>query len=210
MTGTRPPVRLLVVDDHPVTREGLALILDHQPDMTVVGQAQSGEEAVARWRGLRPDVTIMDLQMGGMSGARAIEQILAESPGARILVLTTFDGDEDIHRAMHAGARAYLLKDAPREELLRAIRAVHAGQRYLSAAAGARLAERVTQTPLTERELDVLRLLAEGLSNREIGAELGIAEGTVKSHVNSVVLKLGVTSRVEAALAAHQRGLLRG
>lgn len=202
-------IRLVVADDHPVTREGLALILDAQDDLTVVGQASNGEEAVERFRLLRPDVVIMDLQMPGMGGARAIREILTMDPDARVLVLTTFDGDEDIHRAMHAGARAYLLKDAPRQELLHAVRAVAAGERVLATIVGTRLAERVARHELTEREREVLRELAQGRSNREIGDVLGIAEGTVKSHVNSVVLKLGVSSRVEAVLLAQQRGMLR-
>lgn len=208
---SEPPrmIRIVVADDHPVTREGLALILDAQDDLTVVGQASTGEEAVECYRALAPDVVIMDLQMPGMGGARAIREILALDPEARVLVLTTFDGDEDIHRAMHAGARAYLLKDAPREELLQAIRAVADGARVLATIVGARLAERVTKHELTEREREVLRELAQGRSNREIGEVLGIAEGTVKSHVNSVVLKLGVSSRVEAVLLAQQRGMLR-
>lgn len=205
----RAPRRILVADDHPVTREGLALILDAQPDLDVVAQAASGEEAVAAYLSLRPDLVIMDLQMPGMGGARAIREIVQAAPEALVMVLTTFDGDEDIHRGMHAGARGYLLKDAPRDELLAAVRAVASGQRVIGPSVGARLAERVQRGELTDRERDVLRHLARGGSNREIAAALGIAEGTVKTHLNNLIAKLGVSSRLEAVIAATQRGLLR-
>lgn len=207
--AARAPIRILVADDHPVTREGLALILDAQDDLTVVAQAATGEEAVALFLDMRPDLVIMDLQMPGMGGARAIRDIVQSDPSALVLVLTTFDGDEDIHRGMHAGARAYLFKDAPRVELLATIRAVAAGQRVIGPAVGERLAARVQRQDLTDRERDVLRALARGFSNRDVATALGIAEGTVKSHVNSLVLKLGVSSRLEAVVAAQQRGLLR-
>ncbi len=208
-TPASATIRILVADDHPVTREGLALILDAQPDLTVVAQAGTGEEAVRLFRECQPDLVIMDLQMPGMGGARAIREIVQSDPLALVLVLTTFDGDEDIHRGMQAGARAYLLKDAPRDELLTAIRAAAAGQRVIGPSVGARLAERMQRHDLTDRERDVLRHLARGLSNREIASQLGIAEGTVKSHLNNLVLKLGVSNRLEAVVAAQQRGLLR-
>ncbi len=202
-------IRLLVADDHPVTREGLALILDHQPDMAVVAQAGDGEAAVAQYHAHRPDVAVLDLQMPRLTGAEATAAICAGAPGARVLLLTTYDGDEDIYRAMRAGALGYLLKDAPREEILRAVRAAHAGRRVLSPGVGAKLADRLAQPALTPREREVLALVARGKANKEIAFALGVSEGTVKSHLNAVTAKLGVSSRTEAALAAERRGLLR-
>jgi two-component system NarL family response regulator len=202
-------IRILVADDHPITREGLALILDNQPDMSVVAQGSNGSEAVALFRTHRPDITILDVQMPIMGGAEAAETLLREFPDSRIILFTTFDGDEDIHRGMHAGARAYLLKDAPRDEVLKAIRAVYAGKRYMSPEAGALLADRIGSPNLTEREVEVLRLVARGKANKEIAADLGISEGTVKSHVSSITSKLGVNGRTEAALDAVRRGFLR-
>ncbi len=202
-------IRILVCDDHPITREGLALILDNQPDMSVVAQAGNGREAVALFRKHRPDITILDVQMPIMSGAEATEALLREFPNSRIILFTTFDGDEDIHRGMHAGARAYLLKDAPRSEVLNAIRTVHSGKRYMSPQAGALLADRIAAPNLTDREVEILRLVAHGKANKEIAADLGISEGTVKSHVSSITSKLGVSGRTEAALDAVRRGFLR-
>ena len=202
-------IRLLVADDHPLTREGLAMILDNQPDMAVVAQANNGAEAVELYRRERPDVALLDLQMPVMNGVAAIEAVVGEFRGARVVVLTTYDGDEDIYRAMHAGAKAYLLKDSPKDEVLRAIRTVHAGGRFLLAEVGARLADRLGTADLTEREREVLRLVADGRANKQIAHELGISEGTVKSHVNGVMSKLGAASRTDAALIALRRGLLR-
>jgi two-component system, NarL family, response regulator len=202
-------IRILVADDHPITREGLALILDNQTDMAVVAQANDGREALELFRQHRPDVAILDVQMPRMGGAEATDALLREFPGSRVILFTTYDGDEDIHRGMHAGARGYLLKDSPRDEVLRAIRAVHAGKRYLSPQAGALLADRMAAPHLTERELEILRLVAEGKANKEIAAVLGVTEGTVKSHVSSITAKLGVSGRTEAALEAVRRGFLR-
>ena len=201
--------RILVADDHPVTREGLALILDNQPDLAVVAEAANGREAVDLYAAVRPDVAILDLQMPVVTGAAATEAIVRADPAARVLLLTTYDGDEDIYRGMHAGAKAYLLKEASRQEILHAVRAVARGQRYLSPAAGAKLADRMGAPVLTGRELEVIRLVAAGRANKEIAAELSVSEGTVKSHLNSVTSKLGVTSRTEAALIAIRRGILR-
>jgi two-component system NarL family response regulator len=184
-------------------------MIERRPDMTVVGEAATGREAVAAYRAARPDVVLMDLRMPDMTGVEAIGAIRGEFPGARIIVLTTYDGDEDIYRGLQAGARAYLLKDAPRDDLLDAIRAVHAGQSRIPPAVAARLAERVLAGPeLTARELEVLRGIVAGRSNKEIGAALGISEGTVKAHVNSILGKLGVADRTQAVTTALQRGIV--
>ena len=202
-------IRILIVDDHPVVREGLAALIDRRPDMTVVGEAGTGAEALVQFRTLTPDVTLMDLRMPELGGVAAIGQIRAEFPAARIIVLTTYDGDDDIYRGLQAGARAYLLKDAPREELLDAIRAVHAGQTRIPPAVAARLAERMMSGPdLSPRELEVLAGIVAGRSNREIGTDLTISEGTVKAHINSILGKLGVTDRTQAVTTALQRGIV--
>jgi two-component system NarL family response regulator len=202
-------ISVIVADDHPITREGLALILRSEPGITVLGQAGDGLEAIDCYRVWRPDVAILDLQMPRLNGLGATRQILLAFPQARILLFTTYDGDEDIYRAMHAGARGYILKDAAQEDLFNAIRAVHAGQRYLSPPVGAKLADSQDSRALTERERQVLKLLAEGQANKEIGALTGISESTVKTHVASIIEKLGVRSRTEAALIAEKRGFLR-
>jgi two-component system NarL family response regulator len=202
-------ISVIIADDHPITRDGLALILRSEPGITVLGQAGDGLEAIECYRAYRPDLAILDLQMPRLNGLGATRQILSESPHARILLFTTYDGDEDIYRAMHAGARGYILKDAAQEDLFKAIRAIHAGQRYLSPPVGAKLADSQVSRALTERERQVLKLLAEGQANKEIGAMTGISESTVKTHVASIIEKLGVKSRTEAALIAEKRGFLR-
>ena len=202
-------IRLLIVDDHPVVRDGLVAILhEGEPDLEVVGEAGDGKEAVTTWRNLRPTVTIMDLQLPGQTGVEAIREIRREDPEARILVLTTFDGDADIQRALEAGARGYLLKSVRRNILIEAVRAVAAGQRYLPPTTAARLVEAMEAERLTARELDVLRLLAQGERNREIAATLGLAEPTVKIHVNNLLRKLQAKDRTEAAVIALKRGLV--
>jgi two-component system NarL family response regulator len=201
------PIRVLIADDHPVVRTGLALMLKYEPGMETVGEAGSGREAVALFRLHRPDVTLMDLRMPDMDGVEAITTIRAEFPAARIILLTTYDGDEDIYQGLRAGARAYLLKDVPCEELLETIRMVHAGQKCITVEVGARLAERIDGPELTEREREVLRLMATGRSNQEIGAALFITEGTVKFHVNNILSKLGVNDRTQAVIAALKRGI---
>ncbi len=202
------PIRVLLADDHAVVREGLAAMIGRRPDMEVVAEAENGVRAVELARQHRPDVILMDLRMPQMGGVEALSAIRAEQPGARVIVLTTFDGDEDIYRALQAGAQAYLLKDTPRDELLDAIRAVHQGLRRIPPEVAAKLAERVTAPDLTPRELDVLRLVALGQSNKEIAAALTIAEGTVKIHVNNLLGKLGAASRTQAVTEALKRGLI--
>lgn len=200
-------IRVLIADDHPVVRTGLALMLKYESDMEAVGEACNGHEAVALFRQHRPDVTLMDLRMPDMDGAEATTTIRAEFPMARIILLTTYDGDEDIYRGLRAGAKAYLLKDAPCEELLDTIRGVYAGQKRITREVGEKLAERMGGPELTEREREVLRLMAKGRSNREIGAALFITEGTVKFHVNHILNKLDVNDRTQAVIVALKRGI---
>jgi two-component system, NarL family, response regulator len=202
-------IRILVVDDHPVVREGLAGMIAAEPDMLLVGEAADGRAAVDWFRRRRPDVTLMDLKLPGIGGVQATREIRAEFPSARVLVLTTYDGDEDVYQALRAGARGYLLKDASRAELLLAIRVVHSGRRHVSPTLAARVIERFPGEHLTGRELQVMRLIAKGKDNRAIATELSLREGTVKSYVHTIFGKLGATHRAEAVVAAHKRGLVR-
>jgi len=201
-------IRVLVADDHPTVLAGLAAIIGLQRDMTVVGEAADGRAAVALWREQRPDVALLDLRMPGLDGVGAIEAIRAIDRAAKIVILTTFDTDNDVYRAVKAGARGYLLKDAPREALLACVREVHAGATSIPPAVAARLAAAIGSDELTAREHEVLVLLAEGRSNRDIGAVLGIGETTVKSHVRALFAKLDVLTRTEAVSVATRRGLL--
>ena len=202
-------IRILIAEDHTVVRDGLVAIVKQEKDMEVVAETGDGRQAVELWKQHRPDVTLMDLRMPSLDGVNAIYEIRAADPNARIIVLTTFDGDEDIYRGMHAGAKSYLLKDVRREELFQCIREVHAGRMLVPPAVAAKLAERLTAEELTPRELEVLRLVAEGKPNKLIGADLAITEVTVKSHVQSVFRKLNVLSRTEAIVVANRKGLLR-
>jgi len=202
------PVRLLVVDDHHVVRQGFIALLATVADMQVVAQAADGAQALAMYRQHLPDVTLMDLRMQGMNGVEATAAIRAEFPAARIIVLTTFDGDEDIYRALQAGARGYLLKGMDTEELLSAIRTVHSGKSRIPAPVAERLAERMSAPKLTDRETEVLGLIVGGNSNKEIAAALFISEATVKTHINSLLGKLGVSDRTQAATTALQRGIV--
>lgn len=201
-------IRVLFVDDHPMLRAGLAATLAAEDDIAVAAETGSGEEAITLFREHRPDITLMDLRLPGMSGVEAIRAIRRESPQARVIVLTTYDGDEDIYRALEAGARGYLLKDMLRKELIDAIRKVHAGQRYLSSAVAIRLAERAARPELSAREIEILTLVARGRSNKEAAAELGLAEGTVRIHLSNIFEKLDVHDRTQAAIVAIQRGMV--
>jgi two-component system NarL family response regulator len=202
------PIRLLVVDDHPVVRGGLVALLGTVENMQVIAEASNGADAVRLYCEHQPDVTLMDLRLGAMGGVEAIQQIRARWPAARIIVLTTFDGDEDIYRAMQAGAKGYLLKGMSIEDLISAVRAVHQGRVRIPAEIAEKLAQRMGGPQLTQREMDVLRAIVRGRSNREIGSDLSISEATVKTHINSLLGKLGVTDRTQASTAAIQRGIV--
>ena len=202
-------IRVLIADDHVTVLEGLAAIIGRQTDMKVVAEASNGREAVGLWQKHRPDLTLIDLRMPILDGVGAIDEIRRQQASARIIVLTTFDSDNEIVRAIKAGAKGYLLKDTRREELLDCIRKVNAGETCVPAALAAKLAENMSSEPLTGRELDVLALLAKGKSNKEIGNSLYITETTVKSHLRSIFTKLNVLSRTEAISTASRRGLVQ-
>ena len=201
-------IRILVVDDHHIVRQGLVALIGTLPDMKVVAQASDGTEAVAHYREHRPDITLMDLRLPKKNGVDAIAEIREEFPAARIIVLTTFDGDEDIYRALQAGAKGYLLKGMNDDELTEAIRTVHGGKSRIPAVVAERLAERMGGPSLTARELDVLKCIVGGRSNKEIAGDLFISEATVKTHINSILSKLGVSDRTQAATTALQRGIV--
>jgi two-component system NarL family response regulator len=200
---------VLVVDDHALLRTGVANIINQEPDLRVVAEAANGVEAVEAFERHHPDVTLLDLRMPEMEGVEAVRQIRSRDPHAKVIILTTYDTDEDITRALKAGAKAYVLKDISAEALITCIHDVLAGKTYLAPAAAAKLAEGVTRVHLTPRELTALRLMADGKSNKEIAGELGISDRTVKTHLGHLFEKLGVTSRTEAVKVASRRGLVR-
>ena len=201
-------IRVILVDDHPVVRDGMANIVNQQKDMRVVAEADDGDAAIALYEEHRPDVMVLDLRMPGRDGVSVVEVVLEKHPKARLLIMTTYDGDEDIFKSLSRGAKGYLLKDAPRQEILLAIRAVAADQRYTSGAVAAKALQRMVRPSLTQRELDVLQQLAEGRSNKDIGRRLQITEGTAKTHVKAILTKLDAMSRTEAVAVAHKRGLI--
>lgn len=202
-------IRVLSVDDHPLLREGLAAVIDSQPDMFVAAQAATGAEAVEMFRRHRPDVTLMDLRLPDASGIDALIAIRSEFPDARVIMLTTYEGDVDVQRSLAAGARGYLLKSTPPNELVDAIRQVHAGKKRVPPEVASRLAEHLGEEHLTEREVEVLRLVAGGNRNREIAARLFISEETVKVHVKHIMEKLGAADRTQAVAIALRRGIIR-
>jgi DNA-binding NarL/FixJ family response regulator len=206
---TSNPIRILVVEDHHVVRQGLVALLSVVDGVGVVGHAADGMEAIEQLAATRPDVTLIDLRLPKLSGVEVIQRVRAEQPHARFIVLTTYDGDEDIYRALQAGARAYLLKGMTLEVLVSTIRLVHAGKSCIPPVIAQKLAERMGTEQLTNREQDVLEQIVRGKSNKEIGAELDISEATVKTHINNLLGKLGVTDRTQAATAAIQRGLVQ-
>lgn len=207
-SAARPTIRLMTVDDHPIYRGGLASLIAAYPDFRLVAESANGREAVECFRQHRPDVTLMDLSMPVMNGVEAIGAITAEFPEARIIALTTWDGDADIHRALEAGARGYLLKDVVSEEVAAAIRQVHAGGRVIPSGVAQRLAEFAPRIDLTDRELEVLTHMAKGLSNKEIGVALGRTEATIKVHVLHILQKLDAADRTEAVTIALRRGII--
>jgi two-component system, NarL family, response regulator len=201
-------IRVILADDHPVVRDGLAAIVNQQPDMHVIAEAGDGDEAIGLYATHRPDVMVLDLRMPKLDGVAVVQQVMASDPKARLLIMTTYDGDEDIFRSLSQGAKGYLLKDAPRQEILAAIRAVSADQSYASSSVTAKAIRRMALPSLTHRELDVLQQLAHGRSNKDIARRLHITEGTAKTHVKSILTKLDAISRTEAVAVAHQRGLV--
>ena len=201
-------IRVMCVDDHRIVREGISLIIDRQPDMEVVGSAASGEESVELFQRCHPDVTLMDLQLRSMSGVEAIRAIRRQDEDARIVVLTMYSGDEDIHRALEAGATTYLLKDTLSDDLIRVVREVHEGKQPIGADVEARLAERAGRPRLTSREVQVLELIAQGMRNKEIAAALGISEETAQVHVKNILAKLKVKDRTAAVNVALRRGII--
>jgi DNA-binding NarL/FixJ family response regulator len=202
------PIRILAVDDHPLFRQGIAGLIEGQADMTLVGEASNGREALQQFRAHQPDVTLMDLQMPEMNGLDALIAIRGEFPEARIIVLTTYTGDMQVLRAIKAGARAYLLKNTLHKELVDTIRAVHAGKKYISSEASFELAEHASDDVLTPAEIRVLRLIAEGNANKEIAAQLSVREDTVKSQVRNILSKLGAKDRTHAAMIGLKRGII--
>lgn len=210
-------IKVLIADDHPVVREGLFAMLSRQPDFKVVGEAKDGIEAVEMARRLEPDVVLMDLRMPEMDGVEAMRQIRSTNPDIKFIILTTYSDDEYIFSGIEAGARAYLLKDAPREELFRAIRAVYRGESLIQPVVASRLIDRFAELSrrappgeqLTERELEILQLMAKGAANKEISAQLSISESTVKTHISNIFQKLGVNDRTEAVTEALRRGIIR-
>jgi DNA-binding NarL/FixJ family response regulator len=204
----RDPIRVLSVDDHALIREGVAAMIRDQPDLELVAEAATGREAIERFRQFRPDVTLMDIRLPDASGIDAAIAIREEFPQARILILSTFEGDVDVQRALAAGARGYLLKSMPPEDLLAAIRQVHAGKKFIPARLAAQLAEFLGEDPLTQREIEVLIEVARGLRNREIAEALNIAEETVKVHLRHILEKLTARDRTEAVAIALRRGFI--
>jgi DNA-binding NarL/FixJ family response regulator len=201
-------IRILTVDDHPVLRKGLAALVNAEPDLKLVAEASNGKEAIEAFRSHQPEVTLMDLQMPGLDGIQAIEAICGEFPGARIIVLTTYAGDTQVVRALKAGARAFVLKGHVLDELLGTIRAVHAGKKRIPPDVAAELADHATDDALTEREIDVLKLIAAGNGNKQIANELSISEATVKSRVTNILSKLGANDRAHAVTIGLKRGII--
>ena len=208
MSGDASPIRVLVLDDHQLIRVGIATLLLPEPDMKLVGEASNGREAISKFRECNPDITLMDLQMAEMSGFDAILAIRDEFPGARIIVLTTYTGDAQAHRAIKAGAQGYLLKNLLHKELLQTIRAVHAGRRVVAVDIAAQVAEHAGEENLTPKEIEVLRLIASGNANKEVAAQLNITEETVKSRVKNILEKLGANDRTHAVTIGLKRGII--
>jgi two-component system NarL family response regulator len=209
MSTPEHKIRVILADDHPVVRDGLAAIVNQQPDMEVVAEAGDGEQAIALYEKHLPDVMVLDLRMPKFDGVTVVQQVMDKHAKARLLIMTTYDGDEDIFRSLSQGAKGYILKDAPRQEILSAIRAVSVDRPYTSSTIAAKALQRMSKPSLTQRELSVLQQIAEGRSNKDIARRLSITEGTAKTHVKSILEKLDAISRTEAVAVAHKRGLIR-
>jgi two-component system NarL family response regulator len=209
MSTPEHKIRVILADDHPVVRDGLAAIVNQQPDMEVVAEAGDGEQAMALYDKHLPDVMVLDLRMPKFDGVTVVQQVMEKHAKARLLIMTTYDGDEDIFRSLSQGAKGYILKDAPRQEILSAIRAVSVDRPYTSSTIAAKALQRMSKPSLTQRELSVLQQIAEGRSNKDIARRLSITEGTAKTHVKSILEKLDAISRTEAVAVAHKRGLIR-
>jgi DNA-binding NarL/FixJ family response regulator len=203
------PIRILLADDHPIVRDGLAAILDAETDMNVIGQASNGYEAVELFRLHQPDVAIVDLHMPQMSGVDAISAIRAEFPNACLIMFTVYDGDECIYQGLRAGAKSYLLKNTPSDEILEIIRTVATGEKHIPVQVGKKLAERMELPQLSDREREVLQLMSTGKTNKAISAAMGVTESTVKFHVNNILTKLGVSDRTHAVITALKRGIIK-
>lgn len=201
-------IRVLCIDDHPLVRKGIASILENEPDIDLVAEGDHGEQALDLYREHTPDVTLMDLRMPRLNGIEAVQQIRREYPDARIIALTSYDGDQDIYRALEAGVRGYLLKETVHTEIVSAIRTVHAGRKLVSQDAAQRLAEYFPQAALTPREIQVLECVARGMSNKDIAQELGTADGTIKMHVQNILAKLNASDRTHAVTTALKRGII--
>ncbi len=208
-TPTQAPIRVLCVDDHPLVRKGIASILNNEADMKLVAEADGGQQAIEAFRQHKPDVTLMDLRMPTVDGIAAAAAIRREFPEAKIIALTSYDGDQDIYRALEAGVRGYILKEMVHTEVLRAIRLVHSGKRLMPPEVTDRLTEYFPQAALTPREMEVLGLVAEGLANKEIADRLGTASGTIKMHVQNILAKLNASDRTHAVTIGLQRGIIR-
>lgn len=204
-----PLIRILVADDHPIVRDGLVSILGMQEDMEIVAQAEDGLEAVAAFTQFQPDVLVLDLRMPRLDGIEVVQRVITTHPTARILIVTTYQTDEDIYRCLKSGALGYILKDSNRETIIEAVREVASGLSYTPARIASRLVQQISQNPLTPRELDVLRLVATGLANKQIADSLSISEGTIKTHLKSILEKLRAQSRTEAVSLARKQGILR-
>src|SRR5580700_652679 len=208
VVAIKKKIRVILADDHPVVRDGLAAMVNQQPDMEVLAEAGDGEEAIALYQQYQPDVMVLDLRMPKRDGVAVVQRVMELNPKACLLIMTTYDGDEDIFRCLSQGAKGYLLKDAPRQEILSAIRAVSEDRPYASSSVAAKALQRMAKPSLTRRELDVLQLVAEGRSNKDIARRLDITEGTAKTHVKAILTKLDAISRTEAVTVAHRRGLV--
>jgi DNA-binding NarL/FixJ family response regulator len=209
MTSERTIIRVLCVDDHPLIRKGIASILDNQSDIQLVGEAGNSREALAAFRSLRPDVTLMDLRMPGLDGVGTTKLIMSEDPGAKIIALTSYYGDQEIYRALEAGVRGYILKETVHTEVVCAIRAVHEGKRVMPSEVAGRLNEHFPGAALTRREIEVLKLAAQGLGNKEIGEQMGTSASTAKMHLQNIFSKLGASDRTHALAISIRRGIIR-